>query len=49
MDQGIEDGKKIGFVLQELEKEWITNNFNLKTQEAIFIIDKVKKLNILNI
>ena len=49
MDQGIEGGKKIGFVLQELEKEWITNNFNLKTQEAIFIIDKVKKLNILNI
>jgi tRNA nucleotidyltransferase/poly(A) polymerase len=48
MDQGLEDGKKIGFALKELEKEWTENNFNLKTQEAISIIDKIKKLNILN-
>ncbi|MDB9760936.1 CCA tRNA nucleotidyltransferase [Pelagibacteraceae bacterium] len=48
MKQGIEDGKKIGFVLKVLEKEWIENNFNLKNQEVISIIDKVKKLNILN-
>ena len=49
MNRGLEDGKKIGFALKELEKEWIENNFNLKTQEAISIVDKVKKLNILNI
>ena len=49
IDQGIEDGKKIGFTLKELEKKWIENNFNLKSQEAINIIEKVKKLNILNI
>jgi poly(A) polymerase len=47
--QGLEGGKKIGFALEELEKEWIENNFNLNTQEAILIVDKVKKLNILNI
>ena len=49
IDQGFEDGKKIGFVLKELEKEWIKNNFNLKKQEAISVVDRVKKLNILNI
>ena len=49
MAQGLEGGKKIGFALQELEKEWIENNFNLKNQEAISIVDKVKKLNVLNI
>ena len=48
MDQGLEDGQKIGLALKELEKEWIDNNFNLKHQEAISIIDQVKKLNILN-
>ena len=49
IDQGIEDGKKIGFALKEMEKKWIENNFNLNSQEASFIIDRVKKLNILNI
>ena len=49
MSQGLEDGKKVGFALKELEKEWIKNNFQLKAEEAILIIDKVKKLNILNI
>ena len=47
--QGLEDGKKIGFALRKLEEEWVENDFNLKAKEAIFIIDKVKKLNILNI
>ena len=47
--QGLEGGKKIGFALEEKKKEWIENNFNLNTQEAILIVDKVKKLNILNI
>ena len=49
LDQGMENGKKIGFALKEMEKEWIKNNFNLNTQEANLIIDRVKKLNILNV
>ena len=49
IEQGLEDGKKIGFALKELEKEWIEKNFNLNNQEAISIIDKVKKLNILDV
>jgi poly(A) polymerase len=47
--QGLEDGKKIGFALKELEKKWIENDFNLKAQEAASIVHKIKKLNILNI
>ena len=49
IDQGLPNGKKIGYALKELEKEWIKKNFNLKTKEITFILDKVKKLNILNI
>jgi len=49
IEKGLEDGKKIGFALKELEKEWIKNNFNLKSEEAISIVDKVKRLQILNI
>ena len=49
MEQGLNDGKKIGFALKELEKKWIENNFNLQTQEAISIVHRVKKSNILNI
>jgi poly(A) polymerase len=49
LGQGVVDGKKIGFVLKELEKEWIKNNFKLNPEEAIPIVEKVKKLNILNI
>ena len=49
IQQGLGDGKKIGFALKELEKQWIENDFNLKAEVAISIIDKVKKLNILNI
>jgi poly(A) polymerase len=49
IDQGIEDGKKIGFALKEMEKKWVENNFNLNSQEAKSIADKVKKLNILNV
>jgi len=47
--QGLEDGKKIGFALKELEKKWIENDFNLKAQEAASIVHKIKKLNILDI
>ena len=49
IDQGIKDGKKIGFALKEMEKAWIENNFNLNTQEASSVLDRVKKLNILNV
>ena len=49
MEQGLEDGKKIGLALKELEKKWIENNFNLKPQEAISVVYKIKKLNIPNI
>jgi len=49
MNHGLEDGKKIGFALEELEKKWIENNFNLKTQEAASIVEKIKKSNIFNV
>jgi tRNA nucleotidyltransferase/poly(A) polymerase len=49
MNQGLVDGKKIGFALKELEKQWVENDFYLKSKVAISIIEKVKKLNILNI
>jgi tRNA nucleotidyltransferase/poly(A) polymerase len=49
MDLGLVDGKKIGYTLRLLEKEWIQKDFNLKTQEIALIVDKIKKLNILNI
>jgi len=48
MSQGLEDGKKIGFALKKLEQEWVENNFNLRTEEVISIVNKVKKLNILD-
>ncbi|MEK9638594.1 MAG: hypothetical protein VW126_02995 [Pelagibacteraceae bacterium] len=49
MKKGIIDGKKIGYALAELEKEWIEKDFNLKDQEASVIVDKIKKLDVLNI
>jgi len=49
IDQGVVDGKKIGKALKELEEEWIQKDFDLKAKEVISIVDKVKKLNILNI
>ena len=49
MDQGLLDGKKIGYALKVLEKEWVQKNFNLNVQEVTFILSKIKKLNILNI
>ena len=46
INQGLEDGKKIGYTLKELEKEWVENDFNLEAKEAIAIIDKIKIKNI---
>ena len=49
MDRGLHDGKKIGYVLKELEKEWVKKDFNLNAQEITSILDRGKKLNIFNI
>jgi tRNA nucleotidyltransferase/poly(A) polymerase len=49
MNQGLQDGRKIGYALKELEKEWVQKDFNLKANEIISIVDKIKKSNILNI
>ena len=42
INQGITDGKKIGYALKELEKEWIQKDFELSTAEAKSIIEKIK-------
>jgi len=46
--QGLTEGKEIGFFLKELEKEWFDKDFNLKSEEAISIINKLKKSTVLN-
>jgi poly(A) polymerase len=48
-EQGLIEGKEIGFVLKELEKEWFYKDFNLKISEANLIISKLKKSSILNL
>ena len=42
INRGLIDGKKIGYTLKELEKEWLKKDFNLKTEEVTFIVDKIK-------
>ena len=42
INQGITDGKKIGYALKELEKEWIQKDFELSAAEAKSIIEKIK-------
>ena len=49
IDQGLQDGRKIGYALKELKREWVQKDFNLKTNEISSIVEKIKKLNILNI
>ena len=46
--QGLKEGKEIGFALKELEKEWLEKDFNLKNNEAISIVNNIKKSNVLN-
>ena len=41
-DQGFTEGKEIGHILRELEKEWLDKDFNLNTDEAVSIVNKVK-------
>jgi len=47
-EHGLTEGKQIGFALMKLEKEWLENNFNLKAKEATSIVNKIKRLSILN-
>jgi len=42
INRGLHDGKKIGYALKELEKEWLQKDFNLKTEEVTSIVDKIK-------
>ena len=49
IDQGITDGKKIGYALKELEREWIEKDFELNNKEVGLIVEKVKKLDVLYI
>ena len=48
-EQGLTEGKKIGLVLKKLEKEWLDKDFNLKANEAVSIINKLKKSSVFNI
>ena len=41
-NQGLIDGKKIGSVLKELEKEWVENNFFLDNNKTSLIINRAK-------
>ena len=48
-DQGLSEGKEIGFILKKLEKEWLEKGFNLKSNEAISIVNNIKKSSVLNV
>ncbi len=49
MKKGISEGKKIGFALKELEQRWIKSNYQLSNKDVLNVIDKTKRLNILDI
>ena len=46
---GLSEGKKIGFVLKEIEKQWIKSDCQLSDKEVFAIIHKAKKSNIFNL
>ncbi|MDA9091754.1 hypothetical protein N9J56_00515 [Pelagibacteraceae bacterium] len=48
-EHGLTEGKEIGFILKKLEEEWLDKDFNLKANEAISIVNKIKKSSVLNI
>ena len=48
-ERGLVEGKEIGIILKELEKDWLDKDFNLKDEEAIAIVAKVKKLSVQSI
>ena len=41
-DRGLNEGKKIGHVLNILQKQWIDNNFSLSEKEISITLDKEK-------
>ena len=47
--QGLTEGKEIGYALKELEKEWLDKDFDLKTNEAALIVNKLRKSSIFNV
>ena len=49
MDKGFVEGKRIGVTLKELEKYWIKNDCYLSDKNAIDIVNKAKKSNILDV
>ena len=40
LKKGIQEGKKIGIILKDAEKVWISNNFNLSSKDFEAIIKK---------
>ncbi len=40
LSKGIKNGKKIGFILKEIEKKWIDNNFTLDDKELNILLKK---------
>ena len=40
INKGIQEGKKIGIILDEAEKTWVENNFNLSTKDFETIVKK---------
>ena len=45
LKRGIQEGKKIGFILKKAEKIWVENNFNLSNEDFETIIKKNTSLN----
>ncbi len=42
INKGFKEGKKIGLILKELEKQWVNNNYYLSDKNITSIIDKIK-------
>ena len=40
LKKGVQEGKKIGIILNEAEKIWVNNNFNLSPKDFEAIIKK---------
>ena len=40
LKKGVQEGKKIGIILNEAEKIWVNNNFNLSPKDFETIIKK---------
>ena len=42
INKGFKEGKKIGLILKELEKQWVNNNYYLSDKNIASIIEKTK-------